>query len=87
MPDDENYYSSLQIKAYDLRGIGCFKYIGAYRVPSCHSFIKHLSSKSEYDHTIFDVKRNPGKIIQDNIIHATYNYGTTIFMIQKCLFH
>ncbi|XP_015525108.1 otoferlin [Neodiprion lecontei] len=54
LPEQDIYYPSLTIKAYDLRSFGCLTYLGVTIIPTIYGFIGQLVSEDEYFEKIID---------------------------------
>lgn len=57
MPELEIYYPSVVIKAFDSRGLGCFKYVGICIIPSVNIFLEQLITEDDYEEQIYGKKR------------------------------
>lgn len=56
LPELDVYYPSINIKAYDSRGFGCFKYAGICVIPNIHVFLEQLITEEDYDVQIYESK-------------------------------
>ncbi|XP_043799116.1 otoferlin-like [Apis laboriosa] len=57
MPELEIYYPSVVIKAFDSRGLGCFKYVGICIIPSINIFLEQLITEDDYEEQIYGTKK------------------------------
>ena len=54
MPEEQIYYPSITIKAYDSRlGFGRFTYVGVCKIPTIYAFMQRLVTKNEYENAIY----------------------------------
>ncbi|EZA54735.1 Otoferlin [Ooceraea biroi] len=56
LPELDIYYPSINIKAYDSRGFGCFKYAGICVIPNIHVFLEQLITEEDYNIQIYESK-------------------------------
>ena len=57
MPELEIYYPSVVIKAFDSRGLGCFKYVGICIIPSINIFLEQLITEDDYEEQIYGTRK------------------------------
>lgn len=67
MPELEIYYPSVVIKAFDSRGLGCFKYVGICIIPSINIFLEQLITEDDYEEQIYGTKKifKPAKHLEE----------------------
>ncbi|KAI4482752.1 hypothetical protein M0804_008605 [Polistes exclamans] len=56
MPELDEYYPCVTIRAYDSRGFGCFKYAGICIIPTVNVFLEQLITDEDYQAQIYQTK-------------------------------
>ncbi|KAI4503915.1 hypothetical protein M0802_001318 [Mischocyttarus mexicanus] len=56
MPELDEYYPCVTIRAYDSRGFGCFKYAGICIIPTVNVFLEQLITEEDYQTQIYLTK-------------------------------